>query len=193
MWIFVAKQLESWGYVGVFLIFLITIIIFAFKIGHFLGGWKDKEEKLNYLYKEFPSLIATVKVIQKTVDSIYGKIFPNAPIAASSPIKLTETGIGIAQSLKAHDFIIKNETKLKRLVEKENPKNAYDVQQACFSIISRDIEDLLSDEELSIAKKTSVDKGILLHHTLSIFAVILRDKILDDKGWMIGDVDKHTA
>ena len=54
------------------------------------------------------------------------------------------------------------------------------------------MEGLLSSAELEIAKKKSVENGMLLRHTLSIFAILLRDKVLENKGWSIGDVDKYN-
>ena len=60
-----------------------------------------------------------------------------------------------------------------------NPQNAYDVQQTCFSIVGEHIEKMLTANELEIAKEKSLESGILLSNTLSIFAVLLRDKILE--------------
>ena len=44
-----------------------------------------------------------------------------------------------------------------------------------------------------MAKDLSVEYGIPLSHTLSVFAVLLRDTIIKSKGWKLGDIDKNKS
>ena len=192
---FLTNIVKDWGLIGVLLILLVVCFFVVWKVAKFLGRWESKGEDLALLKSKWetdiPAIRGSIQLLKITMDDIAQKVNPNAVVSSSSPVNLTDIGKEIASDIKADNFIERNAQKLVALIEKQNPKNAYDVQQACFLIID-ELEGLLSSAELEIAKKKSVENGMLLRHTLSIFAILLRDKVLENKGWSIGDVDKYN-
>ena len=157
---------------------LIVTIVFVSKISNFLGQWKTNQKFVD----KIPTIEAKLTSIDNTIVQIYQKTVSTAVVTTSSPAHLSEVGKNIVKSLEADKILLRNEERLINLVDEENPQNAYDVQQTCFSIVGEHIEKMLTANELEIAKEKSLESGILLSNTLSIFAVLLRDKILEKKG-----------
>ena len=164
---------------------LIVTIVFVSKISNFLGQWKTNQKFVD----KIPTIEAKLTSIDNTIVQIYQKTVSTAVVTTSSPAHLSEVGKNIVKSLEADKILLRNEERLINLVDEENPQNAYDVQQTCFSIVGEHIEKMLTANELEIAKEKSLESGILLSNTLSIFAVLLRDKILEKKGISLKEVD----
>ena len=167
---------------------LIVTIVFVSKISNFLGQWKTNQKFVD----KIPTIEAKLTSIDNTIVQIYQKTVSTAVVTTSSPAHLSEVGKNIVKSLEADKILLRNEERLINLVDEENPQNAYDVQQTCFSIVGEHIEKMLTANELEIAKEKSLESGILLSNTLSIFAVLLRDKILEKKGISLKEVDNKT-
>ena len=167
---------------------LIVTIVFVSKISNFLGQWKTNQKFVD----KIPTIEAKLTSIDNTIVQIYQKTVSTAVVTTSSPAHLSEVGKNIVKSLEADKILLRNEERLINLVEEENPQNAYDIQQTCFSIVGEHIEKMLTANELEIAKEKSLESGILLSNTLSIFAVLLRDKILEKKGIPLKDVDNKN-
>ncbi len=167
---------------------LIVTIVFVSKISNFLGQWKTNQKFVD----KIPTIEAKLTSIDNTIVQIYQKTVSTAAVTTSSPAHLSEVGKNIVKSLEADKILLRNEERLINLVDEENPQNAYDVQQTCFSIVGEHIEKMLTANELEIAKEKSLESGILLSNTLSIFAVLLRDKILEKKGISLKEVDNKN-
>ena len=167
---------------------LIVTIVFVSKISNFLGQWKTNQKFVD----KIPTIEAKLTSIENIIVQIYQKTVSTAAVTTSSPAHLSEVGKNIVKSLEADKILLRNEERLINLVEEENPQNAYDVQQTCFSIVGEHIEKMLTANELEIAKEKSLESGILLSNTLSIFAVLLRDKILEKKGISLKEVDNKN-
>ena len=167
---------------------LIVTIVFVSKISNFLGQWKTNQKFVD----KIPTIEAKLTSIDNTIVQIYQKTVSTAVVTTSSPAHLSEVGKNIVKSLEADKILLRNEERLINLVDEENPQNAYDVQQTCFSIVGEHIEKMLTANELEIAKEKSLESGILLSNTLSIFAVLLRDKILEKKGIPLKEVDNKN-
>ena len=168
---------------------LIVTIVFVSKISNFLGQWKTNQKFVD----KIPTIEAKLTSIDNTIVQIYQKTVSTAVVTTSSPAHLSEVGKNIVKSLEADKILLRNEERLINLVDEENPQNAYDVQQTCFSIVGEHIEKMLTANELEIAKEKSLESGILLSNTLSIFAVLLRDKILEKKGISLKEVDNKKT
>lgn len=169
---------------------LICILVVAFILTFKVGAWKqiflahtgriDKVEKLGDLIVE----------IKTKVDLIY-QSSPNALFRSQSPISLTDLGREIAQHIGAESILNKYASKLVTHVEDKNPKNAYDIQKCAFHVARNEMKDLLNEEELNKIKNEAFSRGLPLEEIFSLFGILIRNRVLANKGIPIADVDKH--
>ena len=188
IWLKIVEDLNA--SVGVLLIILIGLGFLIYKFGIFKGKWDAKSEDLSLLKKQYDESFPFLK---ERINLIFQHTYPKAAIKTSSPAELTEIGKKIVDSLDAPKIIEKNKQNLESFIEEEKVDNAYDLQKSCFSVIEKNGEKLLNSQQLDMAKDLSVEYGIPLSHTLSVFAVLLRDTIIKSKGWKLGDIDKNKS
>lgn len=198
--------------VFILLVVLVASYWAVHKVSYLIARWKHKEEDMDSLKRrwdddipnikasidlisqrldlifqkwddDIPKMKASIDLTSQRMDMIFQKLYPHATVQISSPTKLTETGKVISKALHAEEFIERFYQTLSSSVKKSNPRNAYDLQQACFSVVAREIEGLLSEEQVEIAKDKSFEYGLPLDHTLAIFAVLLRDHLMKEKEW----------
>ncbi|AEP08919.1 hypothetical protein [Micavibrio aeruginosavorus] len=184
--LFTALQSELNSSVFVLIVILVMAFVLTFKV----GGWKqtfiehqgriDKVEKISDLIVE----------IKTKVDLIYQNN-PNALYRAQSPISLTDLGRELATKVNADSIIEKYSSKLVKHVDDKGPKNAYDIQKCAFTVARNELKDLLSDVELTAVKQEAFNRGLPVEEIYTLFGILLRNKILKDKGIPIADVDKH--
>ena len=169
----------------------VTLIVVARKVLKFYGQWETKQKihssNIDRLQQSWNNDIPYIK---EKVGLLFAQTFTNSVYRSNIPAHLTNVGEKIFGQLKVNEIIHKNKDKLKKLIEAENPKNTYDLQQACFLVIEKNMSEILTSSKLDIAKNESAKYGIPLDHTLTIFAILLRDILLKEKGWNIFGIDK---
>lgn len=171
---------------------LIVILVVAFYLVYMAGKFKEKffhhEKKLNNieLYSE--------KIIElKTkVDLIYQNTNPNKLVAAHSPISLTTIGEEVSKKINAEKILRSHLKTLIHEVEKETPRNAYDIQIVSMNVAKEKLLPLLNESELNAIKDEAFARGLLVEDVMSIFGVLLRNSVLHQKNIPIADVDKHA-
>lgn len=171
---------------------LIVILVVAFYLVYMAGKFKEKffhhEKKLNNieLYSE--------KIIElKTkVDLIYQNTNPNKLVAAHSPISLTTIGDEVSKKINAEKILRSHLKTLIHEVEKETPRNAYDIQIVSMNVAKEKLLPLLNESELNAIKDEAFARGLLVEDVMSIFGVLLRNSVLHQKNIPIADVDKHA-
>ncbi len=146
---------------------------------------KNLDTKLNKQGIELNKHGNDIIEIKTKLNLILSKLISHSILKSTSPINLTDSGKRIAKMMKADDIINKNLKQFKKFIDKDDPKTPYDLQQTCFFVVDKNIKDILTTPEINIAKQESVKNGIPLDHTLSLFAILLRDKLLAEKGWKI--------
>lgn len=159
-----------------------------YKIGKWTAIFKHHDEKI----LKIEGLAEKVVVMGTKVDLIYQIVNPNRPVAAMSPISLTDKGKQIAENIKANTVLQKYVAKLSPEIDAENPKNAYDIQIAAMKIAKEKMLTLLNEEELTMIKQEAYNRGLLVEDVMSVFGVLLRNHVLNQKGMPISDVDKHS-
>lgn len=159
------------------------------KISALVTKWQIKENDLSNLRKDWNKDIPYIK---ERVNLLFANNFEGSVFKNKSPATLTKVGKDIAKLINANKIIEDNIKKLKELVNDKSPKNAYDLQGICFSIIDDNMEKMIGEEYLNIAKNESIKHGIPLDHTLSLFAILLRDILLKENNWDIYDIDKKN-
>jgi hypothetical protein len=128
--------------------------------------------------------------LETTVNLIYMNTNPRKLVEAHSPLSLSEEGKKAAETIHADKILGRIHKKLEALVEKEKPKNAYDIQVASMKSTSQML-DLLNEKELSTIKDYAFQQGLRLEELFPIFGVMLRNIILEERGIPIAEVDKH--
>lgn len=159
-----------------------------YKIGCWTAIFKHQDDKINKL----EALSEKIIELKTKVELIYNNTNPRRTVAAYSPISLTDIGKEIADKIKANIVLEKYISKLASEVEAEKPKNAYDIQMASMKVAKEKMITLLSEDELSVVKQEAYNRGIIVEDIMSVFGVLLRNHVLNQKGLPISDVDKHT-
>ncbi len=128
------------------------------------------------------------------VDLIYQNTNPNKTVAAASPVGITPNGKSIAEKIHADQILQKYLPQLSGFVEATNPKTAYDVQTASMTIAKgKAMMGLLNADEINAIKAEAYARGLLVEDIMAIFGVLLRDHILQKKGWPVAEVDKQIG
>ncbi len=85
---FLLKQLEDWGYAGLFILLFVVAFFAIWKIAKFLGRWESKDEDVSNLKSKWdidiPEIKGKLQAIQATLDVFMQKT-PSSPVIAKSP------------------------------------------------------------------------------------------------------------
>lgn len=141
---------------------------------------------------KYATLPHTLIKLETKMDMVLSFVNPNSPIKAQSPISLTHIGTAIANNLDANKILSRYKDKAKSEVDIESPQNAYDIQMAAMKVAKEKLLSFLADDELEAVKKEAFARGLSLEDIMSVFGVLLRDCILEEKGIPITDVDHHA-
>ena len=199
LFLLLIEQLNS--AVFVLLILLAVVFYLAIEITKKITKWtthnenrennqKDKNKEFKGIFEKIEKKLEILPVLKDRVDVIYRNT-PNAILRSESPLNLTGKGKEISDEIQAPKIFNKY---LEELTSKfdENNLNAYDIQARSFKIINQYFKEIILEDELEILKNKAYNEGILLDDILSIFGILLRDKILKDKNIPVEDIDKHS-
>lgn len=173
--------------VVILLALLVICFFLVYKVGHWSEMFSNHKERIGNVEAIRDIVIA----LNAKVDLIYQNTNPNPLVKAQSPISLTEAGREIVKQISAETIFKKHSKKLIGLVEAKSPKNAYDIQQSSFTVAKRELIDLLNEEELGAVKKVAFERGLLVEDLMTVFGILLRNRILEDKNIPIAEVDRH--
>lgn len=174
-------------------VFVLLLVLVA--VGYMLhkaGEWKQTFVHHKDKITELEELSREVIKISTKVDLIYSNTTPNAMTRAHSPISLTAVGIETAKRLNAEAMLDKYYVQLKKQLDSSNPQNAYDIQKYAMQVAKSDMTGFIDASELNAIKDEAFNKGVLLEDIFSIFGVLLRDKVLKEKGISVTEVDDHA-
>lgn len=101
-------------------------------------------------------------------------IFQPLELTGGSPWKLTAYGEDVAKKVDGYSFIENNKDFLFVLIDKRQPKNAYDVQVFSRKVLEEIIDNPITNGIKSVACREPLDIGIILN----VLGIILRDKYL---------------
>lgn len=181
------EQLNS--SVFILMLILITTMYTIYLIGKWVEKFKHHDEKIT----KIESLADKVLVMGTKVDLIYDNTLGSKrTVATTSPLNLTDIGEEIRKKIKADDILKKHFPTLKKEIEQKKAGNAYDIQMLTMKIAKEKILTLLTEEELLLIKKEAYKRGILVEDIMSVFGVLLRNRVLTEKKIPISDVDKHS-
>ena len=192
--------IEQWEFLLVLaeILFLAAIVIFAFfkyykKIVLFIDKWDKRDVIFEEWTKLLPEIHFNLKSLGKEVENIRKTLGLENDILVErkSPISLTDKGIEISEKLEAEAILDANYEELTSILRTKNPNNAYDIQELSMDIAHEFLEKNIDKENLEKAKKVAYEAGIPLESLYSIFGILLRDRILKERGFSHTDVDNH--
>ncbi len=154
----------------------------VFKIGQYTQKVKTLEEDNKTTRTELKELLIKVTECSTSLKE-------REPLGKKrSPVALTERGNKVLTESGGQKFIEDNLNELKEKVELKNPKTSYDVQEYSKVVI----EELTTDERINNMKEYLYKEGMELDDLIFVLGIYLRDKVLENKGWKVEDVDKYT-
>ncbi|MDP8211666.1 MAG: hypothetical protein P9X22_00040 [Candidatus Zapsychrus exili] len=171
---------------------LLTILICSFFIIYKVGKWSEIFKHHDSKITKIEGLSEKVIELKTKVDLIYDNTNPRRTVAAMSPISLTDMGKEIVTKIEANQILEKYILKLTKEVDSENPKNAYDIQSASMKVAKEKMITFLNEKELNTVKQEAYTRGIIVQDVMSVFGLLLRNHILNQKGMPISDVDTHA-
>jgi hypothetical protein len=175
--------------VFVLLAVLLVVMFLVYRAGCLSMLFSQHKEKLD----RFESLNDKMVEVKTKVDLIYQHTNPRPLVASASPIAITPHGLEISKSVGADAIFARYADRLCAMVEKSSPANAYDIQVTSMDVARDHLMDMLDANEVNTIKNEAFLKGLLVEDILGIFGVLLRDRILADKGIPVAEVDKHAT
>ncbi|MGU9951195.1 MAG: hypothetical protein ACNYPH_02580, partial [Gammaproteobacteria bacterium WSBS_2016_MAG_OTU1] len=135
------------------------------------------EEKFDNKLKEFDNKF---EKFEEKFDSKLKELMVATPASNSSPLSINDRGRELAQDINANKIFNKHWQHLKQFVEATGATSNYDIQersnQAALSLV-----DVLSEEDERIIKEAAYKQGMVYETALSLFAVMTRDKIFEER------------
>jgi len=176
-----------------------TILIFIFNLGlsalagfvtasFRIGEYKNKVDTLETTLgkDEHAGLRKTVGELSYKMSACETSLKEREPLAKrKSPISLTDRGNTLLNLSGGKKFVDDNFSELHKSVEKMTPKTSYDVQEDSKEVVNG----LKEDERINPLKDYLFKDGSSLDDLFFVMGIYLRDKILKEKGWDVGDID----
>lgn len=177
---------------SVFVLIIVLVAVFwcVYHLGGLMRHWQIRDDDLRKLREDWNRDIPPIKA---RLDLVFQQLTPSSTIKSDSPVRLTATGEKISLALDAPKILEMHGEKLIHLIAANAPQNAYDMQQACFAVVERSLTGMLSDDTLNAAKNEAFQHGIPLDNVLAVVAVLLRDRLIKEKGWSLAAVDTHAS
>ena len=117
-----------------------------------------------------------MKEIRDDIKKILRRL-PAPTIKSSSPIQLTELGRSISDELHARDWV---ERIAPSLTERVKGKRPFEIQNFCFDYVRDEFEP--DAAQLVRLQESAYDNAIDLDGVLDVFAIELRDRLLELAG-----------
>lgn len=137
---------------------------------------KDLLHKLNEIYDRLP----------KKIDSF---------TSSHSPISLNKQGHSASKKLGVYDTVKRNYQAFSMHIFENNidTLNPYDIQQKSIKVIREKLLSLMTEEEKETLKTFAFKEGVEIEDFFTMYGIILRDLIFEEKNINIKDVDKHSS
>jgi len=179
------QQLNSSVFILLGLVFLVGMSLLK------LGGWAERFKHQDKRLCDVEEIHDSVVELRTKVDLIYQHVNRNKPIQSMSPLTFTQIGHEIVKNINAEKIFARYSDRLTKEVDAKNPQNAYDIQQESFNVVKGKLVAMLDESELTTMKNEAYTRGTILEDIVIVFAILLRNHILQLKNIPISDVDKH--
>ena len=165
--------------------FVITVSTIIFSKGEWKGTVKAAIARLT---KEMETLTARV-------DRIYDLFLERGmrtTLESQSPLKLNELGNQIANELNLESLA---SIHVDAMAARTENLNVYEIQQACYKYVQKDLVTELTErypDQFRDVSRMAYKHGIPREDVLQIIGILLRDKILQLRGYSQTDLDAQS-
>jgi hypothetical protein len=172
----------------------ISIIIFIFYCGVIFSQVMDSRKKIQTHSSAIDKAQGNFNKVSNSLAHILTRLESPHDISldvlmSKSPYSLNEKALRIVALLKADAILEKYLIVLKQKVIEEEPETPYDVQQSCFRIVDITLPSIASHADMNALKNAAYNEAVDLRAIYNIFGVLLRDKILAERGMAGTDGD----
>jgi len=179
--------------------FVFALLALAFWMIHWVT---KKVTEINAEHGGFKKSVDKIEIsidnIRQDISYLKGSfdVFKNSKgdklFQSQSPVALTNSGLKVAEELKADEIIGRTWDTIFRLLENDiSDKNAYDIQQYCIEKISIEPEKFFDKEDIKILKSYAFKEGNPLQLYTRLLGILIRDRYLIAKGISLSEIDKH--
>jgi hypothetical protein len=151
------------------------------------------DDKIEQVKVELVEIKVNAKETTTKLDLIYNVLKISPTMQKNSPLALSETGEISRKRIKADEIFEKYKDKLISEFDKEQEKNAYDLEIEAFRVVKDVLPKLLSEAELNTIKNEAYRLGCIVPDIIYIFQILLRDFLLNKKGIRLEDIDKDDS
>ena len=153
-----------------------------------IGTFLVYKSKVDRVEKDLKEVEIEIKGIRDKVVACETSLKEREPLTRKkSPVTLTDRGNKILAESGGKKFVDDNYAELKKNVEDINPQTSYDIQEISHTIIER----LKDDARINGIKDYLFKEGMQLSEIVDVLGIYLRDKILEERGIAVEDIDKH--
>ena len=147
---------------------LLSVLVLAGKGIYSWGKWVERVNAAKQTLDEF------VVEIRRDIKDILDRL-PNATTAADSPLRLTDLGKAVSDTLDARGWAERNFECLTPRVQGREPYEVYDF---CSKFVNEEYE--LDAEQDAKISACAYENGISRKKVLDVLVVELRDKLLEE-------------
>lgn len=170
---------------------LLALLLAMFWVIYNVGGWaktfKHHEDKI----KDLGSLLEKVIRMETKIELIYINTNRNPVMEARSPISLTDIGNKIVGNIRAEATLDKYFSRMEPEIGLGKVDNAYDIQMEAIKYAKEKMIKFLDANELNVIKTEAFARGMIIEDIMSVFGILIRNRILKNKEIPVSDVDEH--
>lgn len=170
---------------------LFSSFVVVYKMAIFLGKWQERLFSQDKRLDKVESIYEKVVMLETKTQLIYENTNRNRAYMTASPIKLTDIGIDIVKKIEGDKMFMRYSSRLKENLEEKNPVHPYDIQMVSINVAKGVMPKIANEADINAVKQQAFEYGILDEDIWGIFGIFLRDKILEERGLLVADVDKQ--
>lgn len=171
---------------------VIGLAIVAVRATHWFSKWQEGvnnnqdrfsenqgkfSEVMQQLGKDMQELRKEVrkdmKELRKDIKDIFKQLPPPKPLQPGSPLKLSDYGKELSETVKAKAWA---ERTAETLLENVKDKDAYQVQEYSFNYVKDEFKP--TEEQLAEIRKAAYEHGATIDHIHEVMGLELRDQLL---------------
>ncbi len=193
-----SESIINTGVIAGSLIAIFTVLFFFVKMFRMVSDIYQTSQNRNKLLDEWQTEIPQMNRKLNDISTLVNTIFTylknndNKFVQSHSPISLTKDGKRLVDVLNIEGIIDVNYEHLSASIDGKKPNNAYDIQELSMEIMQDFLKNMIDEEILTSMKKFAYQEGVSLDALYLAFSIVLRDKILQEKGFTLEDVDKSN-
>ena len=155
--------MENWLATPVIILAIIAAGGIVFKV----GSWKGGVDSDRSSFKDF------IQEIRDDIKAIFDRL-PPAPVTGSSPLQLTDFGVGMAKQFQADKWA---DDVSSALMVKIDNKKPFEIDQFCQRYVR---DELKSNPEFKLrVQECAYEKGTDEKDVLKVLGVVLRENLLN--------------